>query len=84
MQQDDDSLTNRSLPPMASKDSRLQPPTRTRIRQQKLKYTFIGYIIVLIFLAITQFIGVGFFKEGFYFHVPYYQIFPIVHNKLIV
>lgn len=65
MQQDDDSLTNRSSPPMASKDSRLQPPTRTRIRQQKLKYTFIGYIIVLIFLAITQFIGVGFFKEGF-------------------
>ena len=34
MQQDDDSLTNRSSPPMASKDSRLQPPTRTRIRQQ--------------------------------------------------
>lgn len=64
-QDDDDSLTNRSSPPLASKDSRLQPPTRTRIRQQKLKYSFIGYIIVLIFLAITQFIGVGFFKEGF-------------------
>lgn len=48
-----------------AKDPRLQPPTRTRIRQQKLKYTFVGYIIVLIFLAITQVIGVLFFKEGF-------------------
>ncbi|KAI5951526.1 GPI13 [Candida jiufengensis] len=42
-----------------------QPPTRSRIRHQKLKYTFIGYVIVLIFLAITQFIGVGFFTSGF-------------------
>ncbi|KAI5964783.1 GPI13 [Candida pseudojiufengensis] len=41
------------------------PPTRTRIRHQKLKYTFIGYVVVLIFLAITQFIGVGFFTSGF-------------------
>nr|WCU24500.1 Gpi13 [Candida metapsilosis] len=42
-----------------------QPPTRSKIRQQKLKYAFIGYIIVLVFLAITQFIGVGFFTSGF-------------------
>lgn len=43
----------------------LPPPTRSKIRQQKLKYAFIGYIIVLVFLAITQFIGVGFFTRGF-------------------
>ncbi|KAI5952929.1 GPI13 [Candida theae] len=42
-----------------------QPPTRSKIRQQKLKYAFIGYIVVLVFLAITQFIGVGFFTRGF-------------------
>lgn len=42
-----------------------QPPTRSKIRQQKLKYAFIGYIVVLVFLAITQFIGVGFFTLGF-------------------
>ena len=42
-----------------------QTPTRARIRQQKLKYTFIGYLIVLIFLALSQFIGLGFFTLGF-------------------
>ncbi|EMG50615.1 GPI13 GPI ethanolamine phosphate transferase 3 [Candida maltosa Xu316] len=62
--QNDGNPIKRSPPPF-SKDPRLQPPTRTKIRQQKLKYTFVGYIIVLIFLAITQFIGVGFFTQGF-------------------
>ncbi|EGW33205.1 uncharacterized protein SPAPADRAFT_150970 [Spathaspora passalidarum NRRL Y-27907] len=45
--------------------ARIQQQSRTRLRQQKLRYTFIGYIIVLCFLAITQFIGVGFFTKGF-------------------
>ncbi|KAG7665383.1 GPI13 [[Candida] subhashii] len=50
----------------AKKANRLQQQqTRTKIRHQKLRYTFIGYIIVLIFLSIIQFIGVGFFTQGF-------------------
>lgn len=43
----------------------IQVQTRSKLRQQKLKVTFIGYIIVLVFLAIVQFIGVGFFTSGF-------------------
>ncbi|ODV79788.1 uncharacterized protein CANTADRAFT_21076 [Suhomyces tanzawaensis NRRL Y-17324] len=42
-----------------------QQLARTRIRKQKLKFTFIGYLIVLVFLAIVQFIGIGFFTQGF-------------------
>lgn len=43
----------------------IQVQTRSKLRQQKLKVTFIGYIIVLIFLAAVQFIGIGFFTSGF-------------------
>lgn len=42
-----------------------QQQARTRIRQQKLKITFLGYVVVLIFFAILQFIGIGFFTQGF-------------------
>ncbi|CAK9440526.1 uncharacterized protein LODBEIA_P46000 [Lodderomyces beijingensis] len=52
-------------PALAKLAATSAPPTRARIRQQKLRYTFVGYIIVLIFLAITQFIGLGFFASGF-------------------
>lgn len=43
----------------------IQVQTRLKLRQQKLKMTFIGYIIVLIFLAAVQLIGIGFFTSGF-------------------
>jgi phosphatidylinositol glycan class O len=43
----------------------IQLQTRSKIRQQKLKVTFIGYVIVLVFLAAVQFIGIGFFTSGF-------------------
>ncbi|CAI5756590.1 unnamed protein product [Candida verbasci] len=65
---DNGPITKRSSPPLPTPRSSpytQQLPTRSKIRQQKLKYTFVGYIIVLIFLSITQFIGVGFFKSGF-------------------
>lgn len=42
-----------------------QQQARTRIRQQKLKVTFLGYVVVLIFFALLQFIGLGFFTQGF-------------------
>lgn len=45
--------------------SQPQFQTRARLRQQKLRVTFIGYIIVLVFLAMVQFVGVGFFTLGF-------------------
>ncbi|RLV95788.1 GPI ethanolamine phosphate transferase 3 [Spathaspora sp. JA1] len=45
--------------------TRISQQSRTLLRQQKLRYTFIGYIIVLCFLAITQFIGVGLFTKGY-------------------
>ncbi|CAH2351546.1 GPI ethanolamine phosphate transferase 3 [[Candida] railenensis] len=38
---------------------------RIRVRQQKLKMTFFGYIMVLIFFAMLQFIGVITFTQGF-------------------
>lgn len=42
-----------------------QTQTRTRMRQQKLRMTFLGYVVVLVFFAVLQFIGVGFFTLGF-------------------
>ncbi|KAI5954048.1 GPI13 [Candida margitis] len=60
MQELDYDLNKFRAPPRTA-----QPPTRSKVRQQKLKYAFIGYIVVLVFLAITQFIGVGFFTSGF-------------------
>lgn len=42
-----------------------QQLTRSKIRQQKLKFTFIGYLVVLLFIAAVQFIGVGLFTLGF-------------------
>lgn len=42
-----------------------QQQARTRIRQQKLKITFLGYVVVLIFFSILQFLGIGFFTQGF-------------------
>ncbi|CAN3375844.1 GPI ethanolamine phosphate transferase 3 [Diutina rugosa] len=42
-----------------------QYQARARLRQQKLKVTFIGYIIVLMFFAFVQFIGIAFFTSGF-------------------
>lgn len=42
-----------------------QQQARTRLRQQKLRITFLGYVVVLVFFAVLQFIGVGFFTQGF-------------------
>lgn len=42
-----------------------QQQTKSRIKQQKLRITFLGYILVLICFATLQFIGVGFFTLGF-------------------
>lgn len=52
------------------KQQQVQQETRLRIRQQKLRYTIIGYIIVMVFLAILQFIGVGIFTLGFLLSRP--------------
>ena len=57
----DTSATNRR----AIKQQQFQQQLRSKIRQQKLKVTFIGYLVVLVFLALVQFIGVGFFTKGF-------------------
>ncbi|CUM66192.1 uncharacterized protein PRCAT00003850001 [Priceomyces carsonii] len=43
----------------------LQQETRARMRQQKLKSTFLGYLAVLIFFSAVQFIGIAFFTLGF-------------------
>lgn len=42
-----------------------QQQARTRVKQQKLKMALFGYILVLTFLAILQFIGIFFFSQGF-------------------
>lgn len=42
-----------------------QLQVRTKIKHQKLKSSFVGYIVVLTFLAVLQFIGVYFFTLGF-------------------
>lgn len=42
-----------------------QQQARSRLKHQKLKVTFFGYIVVLTFFAILQFIGVFFFSQGF-------------------
>ncbi|KAK6457676.1 uncharacterized protein RJT20DRAFT_125489 [Scheffersomyces xylosifermentans] len=47
------------------KQQQYQQQSRSKLRQQKLKVTFIGYVIVLVFLALVQFVGVGFFTKGF-------------------
>lgn len=39
--------------------------TRSRIRQQKLRITFCGYLLVLVFFAILQIISIVFFTQGF-------------------
>ncbi|KAG2735896.1 hypothetical protein G9P44_002110 [Scheffersomyces stipitis] len=57
----DTSETNRR----AIKPQQFQPQSRSKIRQQKLKITFIGYLVVSVFLALVQFIGVGFFTKGY-------------------
>lgn len=47
------------------KQHQTQTQTRTRMRQQKLRMTFLGYVVVLVFFAVLQLIGVGFFTLGF-------------------
>lgn len=42
-----------------------QQQARSRLKHQKLKVAFFGYIVVLVFLAILQFIGVFLFSKGF-------------------
>ncbi|GEQ71495.1 hypothetical protein JCM33374_g5179 [Metschnikowia sp. JCM 33374] len=42
-----------------------QQQARSRLKQQKLKISFIGYTVVLVFLALLQFIGVFLFTKGF-------------------
>ncbi|CAK7893859.1 GPI ethanolamine phosphate transferase 3 [[Candida] anglica] len=42
-----------------------QSQGRMRIRQQKLKMTFIGYVMVLVFFGLLQFLGVLVFTQGF-------------------
>lgn len=52
------------------KQQQIQQETRLRIRHQKLHYTIIGYVVVMVFLAVLQFIGVGFFTLGFLLSRP--------------
>lgn len=42
-----------------------QQQARSRLRQQRLRIAFFGYLIVLVFFAVLQFIGVYFFSKGF-------------------
>lgn len=42
-----------------------QQQARNRMKHQKLKVAFFGYIVVLVFFALLQFIGVYFFSKGF-------------------
>lgn len=42
-----------------------QQQARTRVKLQKLKMALFGYVLVLIFLAVLQFIGAFFFTQGF-------------------
>lgn len=42
-----------------------QQEARSRLRHQKLRVAFFGYLVVLIFFAILQFIGIYFFTQGF-------------------
>lgn len=42
-----------------------QQQARSRLRLQRLKITFFGYLVVLVFFAALQFIGVYFFTKGF-------------------
>lgn len=42
-----------------------QQQTKTRVRQQKLRITFVGYVVVLLCFSVLQFIGIGFFTLGF-------------------
>lgn len=42
-----------------------QQQARSRLKHQKFKVSFVGYVAVLVFLAILQFIGVFFFSKGF-------------------
>lgn len=42
-----------------------QQQARSRLRHQKLKVTFFGYIVVLAIFAVLQFIGVFLFTQGF-------------------
>ncbi|EGV61911.1 hypothetical protein CANTEDRAFT_125231 [Yamadazyma tenuis ATCC 10573] len=43
----------------------IQGTTRSRIRQQKLRITFFGYFLVLLFFASLQVISIVFFTQGF-------------------
>lgn len=42
-----------------------QQQARSRLRQQRLKVSFFGYLVVLVFFAVLQFIGIYFFAKGF-------------------
>lgn len=42
-----------------------QQQARSRLRLQRLKISFFGYLVVLVFFAVLQFIGVYFFSKGF-------------------
>lgn len=50
---------------LAPKSVRDQQQVRSRLKHQKLRISFFGYIGVLLFLALLQFIGVFFFAKGF-------------------
>lgn len=63
-QNDAASQTDQRIP-LKQRQAQNQQAARTRIRQQKLKVTFLGYIVVLVFFAVLQFIGIGFFTKGF-------------------
>lgn len=54
-----------------------QLQARSRLKHQKLKTSFVGYIVVLAFLAVLQFIGVYFFTLGFLLSR---QVLPNVAN----
>lgn len=42
-----------------------QQQARSRLRLQRLRISFFGYLVVLVFFAVLQFIGVYFFSKGF-------------------
>lgn len=42
-----------------------QQQMRLRLRHQKLRVSLLGYVVVLVFFVVLQFIGVYFFSQGF-------------------
>lgn len=52
-------------PRRAGLQQQQQLQTRLRLKHQKLKISFFGYVVVLVFLGVLQFIGVYLFTQGF-------------------